>query len=102
MTKNPFINALCANLYIVVLVSAAFYSPFFDAKEPNIIFPILFLSVFVLSAAVMSFIFLYQPLQLFLEDKKKEGVNLFLKTVVSFAGITAVLVPVWFFLSKTY
>ena len=99
MTKNALINALCATLYIVVLVSAAFYSPFFDAKEPNIIFPIMFLSTFVLSAAVMSFIFLYQPLQLLLENQKKEAVNLFLKTVVSFAGITIVLISAWFFLS---
>jgi len=39
------------------------------------------LSVLTLSVAVMAFLFFYQPLQLFIGDKKKDAVNLFIKTV---------------------
>ncbi len=102
MSKNPFINALCATLYIVLLVSAMFYSPFFGGEQESIIFPIAGLSLFVFSAALMGYIFLYQPLCLFLDGQKKEAVNLFLKTTAFFAGTTLVLVSAWFFLSSVY
>ena len=71
MTKNPILNALTASLYIVLVASLMFYSPHFEVKEPSVIIPIAVLSLFVLSAAIMSFIFLYQPLQLLLENQKK-------------------------------
>jgi len=50
------------------------------------------LSLFVLSAAVMGFLFVYQPLQLYLDCHKKEGVDFFFKTVGSFAIITVLLI----------
>ena len=102
MSKNPLLNALCAMLYIVLVASLMFYSPHFEAMEPSVIIPIALLSLFVFSAATMGFIFLYQPLQLFLEGQKKESVNLFLKTLLAFAGTSLVLVSTWFFLSTMY
>ena len=88
MTKNPIINALSALTYIAVLVSIIFYGGDFieHAVEDSIFTPIAFLSLFVLSAAAMGYFFLSQPLQLFLEGEKKEGVDLFLKTLLSFAA----------------
>lgn len=99
MTKNPIINALGATLYIVFVASIVYYGPMLVDKVDSVIAPIAFLSLFVLSAACMGFIFLYQPFQLFLEGEKKESVTLFLKTLTAFAISTAVLVFVWFFLN---
>jgi len=44
----------------------------------------------------MAFLFFYQPLQLFIEGKKKDEVNLFVKTVSIFAAITAVTLVLLF------
>ncbi|TSA44182.1 hypothetical protein D4R49_00620 [bacterium] len=99
MNKNPFVNALAATAYITALVSVVFSAPKTTPFENTIMAPIMFLSVFVLSAAVMGFLFVYQPLRLFFENKQQEAVRLFLLTIVSFAGITIVLVALWFFLS---
>jgi hypothetical protein len=43
------------------------------------------LSLFVLSAAVMGFLFLSEPLYLLVENKKKEAIIFFAKIVVFFA-----------------
>jgi len=48
------------------------------------------LSLFVLSAAIMGYLFLSEPLQLFLENKKQEAVTFFAKTVGIFACFVAV------------
>jgi len=39
----------------------------------------------------MAYIFLYQPVQLFIDGKKKQAVNLFVRTVGIFAVFTAVI-----------
>ncbi len=96
MTNNPFLNALAATSYITLVASIMFFSSSLGLKEPSIIIPITVLSLFVFSAAMMGFIFLYQPLQLLLEGKKQESVNLFLKTVAAFAGITITVLVAWF------
>ena len=99
MTKNPFLNALAAAAYITLVAAAVFYVPnSFDAS-PGIIAPITFLSLFVLSAALMGFFFLYQPLQFLLESKPREATRLFLMTIGSFVCITAVLVSIGLLLS---
>lgn len=99
MTKNPFINAFSGLLYIVSVVSLIFYSSNFHIKEPNIFIPITMLSLLVFSASLMGYVFLYQPLQLFLEGEKKKGVDLFLQTLGVFAVSAAALVLVGFFLT---
>jgi hypothetical protein len=92
MTKNPIINALLGLLYIVLVVSLVYYSPNSIDKVGSIFLPIAMLSLFVFSAACMGYLFLYQPLQLFLEGEKKKSVDLFLKTLVAFAISAAALV----------
>jgi hypothetical protein len=49
------------------------------------------ISLFTLSAAVMGYLFCYQPAQLYFEGKKKDAVRLFLQTVAVFALITVIL-----------
>ena len=102
MSMNPLLNALCATLYISFVASLMFYSSSFNVPEPSVMIPITVLSIFVLSAAVMGFIFLYQPLLLLFENKKKEAVTLFLKTTMSFAAVTILLVSAWYLLSTLY
>jgi hypothetical protein len=66
-------------------------------NKPDTFFaPITVLFVLTLSVAVMAFLFFYQPLLLFIEGKKKEAVNLFVKTVGIFAAITAVVLILLF------
>jgi hypothetical protein len=96
MTKNPIYNALAALAYIVAIVLGITYMPTIQTPAQNLIMPILMLSLLTLSVAVMAYIFGYQPLVLFLDNKKKEGVSLFLKTVGIFGGVILILVVVYF------
>lgn len=91
MSKNPIINALSASAYIVLIVTVmTFVSQTQRNKPDTFLAPITLLSVLTLSVAVMGFLFFYQPLQLFIEGKKKEAVGLFVKTVGIFAAFTTV------------
>ncbi|MBI2464655.1 hypothetical protein HYV64_00800 [Candidatus Shapirobacteria bacterium] len=97
MTKNPLINALSASAYIVLVVSVMTLITQPLKNKPDTFFaPITFLSVLTLSVTVMAFLFFYQPLQLFIDGKKKVAVNLFVKTVGIFAVITLVILALLF------
>lgn len=89
--KNPYLNSACAEVYILMLVSALHY--FGKPNTPDkFLDPAIALSVFVLSAAVMGYLFLAEPLQLYLNGEKKQAVSFFLKTVATFAVITLIVV----------
>ena len=95
MTKNPFINAFCALGYIVLVGLVMNFVSHTQSNKPDTFFaPIAILSLFTLSAAIMGYLFLYQPLQLFLDGHRKNAVNLFLQTVAVFAGITVLVFAV--------
>ena len=96
MTKNPLLNALGALLYIIVVSVIMFYGTQNLPREDTVFAPIVVLSLFTLSAAVMGYVFCYQPLQLFLANKKKEAVDLFLKTVGIFGAVTATILFLYF------
>ena len=97
MSKNPIINALSASAYIILVVSVMTFMTQPLKNKPDTFFaPITALFVFTLSAAVMAYLFFYQPLLLFIEGKKKEAVNLFIKTVGIFAAITALVLILLF------
>jgi len=91
VTKNPFINALAATLYITVVATIPFFGKQLFGDGKSFLIPIAMLSLFTLSAAVMGYLFLYQPLLLILDGHKKDAVKLFLQTIATFAGITLVL-----------
>lgn len=91
MTKNPVINALSASAYIFLVVTVMNSLMKYAPKEDGFLAPVLALSMFTLSAAVMGYIFGSQPLQLFLDGKKKEAVKLFLQTVGAFALVTIIV-----------
>ena len=97
MSKNPLINALSASGYIILVASVMTFVTQPLRNKPDTFFaPIIFLSVLTLSVAVMAFLFFYQPLQLFIDGKKKEAVDLFVKTVGIFAATTAVALVLLF------
>ena len=91
MTKNPFLNALAAVLYIVVIVFVLHYATEVADAKPTVIIPMAVLLLFTLSAAVMGYLFLYQPLQIYTDGERKVAVNLFLQTVAVFAVVTVVV-----------
>ena len=98
MTKKAILNAVLAELYIIALVWVMDNVIMETGLEDVILIPIMMLSLFVLSAAVMGYLFLYQPGTLFLEGKKREALQFFLKTVATFAAITLALLAAVFFL----
>ncbi len=85
--QNPFANATLAALYIIGIVYAidTFSRLSVAPKGPTLLVPMTILSLFVLSAAVMGFLFVYQPLRLYMEGHKKDAVQFFAKTTLTFA-----------------
>jgi uncharacterized membrane protein YidH (DUF202 family) len=97
MSKNPIINALSAAGYIgIVVLVINLISQTHKNKPVTAFAPVVFLSLLTLSVTVMAFLFFYQPLQLFIEGKKKKAVNLFVKTVGVFAVFTALILILLF------
>lgn len=88
MTKNPLVNALSATLYISVVAFIMSSMEKTSGPDHSVLVPVAMLSLFVLSAALMGFIFCYKPILLLIEGEKVEALNLFLKTVGIFAVIT--------------
>lgn len=91
MSKNPIINSLGALGYISLVATIMTYIEGNPPHSKSIIGPIAFISMLTLSAAVMGYIFLSNPVQLYLDGKKKEAVKLFVQTLLSFAVITAII-----------
>ena len=97
MTRNPYLNALCAAAYIVLLVLLVSYGPFLARAKPDtILAPMAMLSLLVLSAAFMGYTFFFQPVLMYIEGKKREAVELFTKTLAAFAVITGIVIIVAF------
>ena len=96
MTKNPILNALAATAYIILIALILYYGTIFKVGNNSFIAPIAMISLFTLSAAVMGYIFCYQPLQLYFDNKKTQAANLFLQTLATFAAITAIIVILLF------
>lgn len=90
-------NALLAVVYIVAIVSGISYSQHaLGTRQETIIVPIAMLCLFTLSAAVMGYLFVYTPITMYLDGKKKEAVQLFLQTVGVFAVITLLVFVIMF------
>jgi len=86
--RNPYLNALLAGLYIVCIVfviSTFADNPALGQSKSSILVPMTMISLFVFSAAVMGFLFIYRPLTLYLDNKKHEAVVFFAKILGTFA-----------------
>ena len=92
MTKNPILNAIGASTYIFLVASVIRFISQTQGNKPDTFFaPVAFLSLLTLSVVLMAYLFFYQPLQLFIEGKKKEAVRLLIQTVGVFGVITVVV-----------
>jgi len=91
MTKNPLLNALAALAYIILVAAIISSLSKYAPKEDGFLAPVAALSMFTLSAAVMGYIFVFQPLRLYLDGNKQEAITLFLRTVGAFAVITILI-----------
>ena|SRR3989338_6294783 len=100
MSNNPFVNAGLAASYISIVASVMYYGPKLAGPIDSIIAPIAFLSLFVLSAAVMGFFFVLEPLRLFLDGHREEAIAFFLKTVGVFALVTVFFLSSLLFISS--
>src|ERR1051325_10975661 len=85
MIKNPYLNAVWAALYIVIIVTVINKFTSIVAIQQTLYIPMVMLSLFVFSAAIMGLLFIYEPLKLFLEGKKEAGLHFFFKTLGTFA-----------------
>lgn len=89
MRHSPFLYAGAVAIYITSISFFLFYVPErLAGQEDTVAAPIAMLSLFVLSAAVMGFLFLYRPLTLYLDGQKQEAVKFFGATLLIFACIT--------------
>jgi len=97
--KKPFVYALAAAVYIVLIVSIINILTVFkpEGGEEALIPMMMMLSLFILSAAVMGFIFLSEPFRLYMEDHKQEGVAFFVRIVGFFACFVALFLVLLFF-----
>ncbi len=96
MTKNPFLNALAATAYITAIGLMMNWGTKRVAPVDSVLAPIAMISLFTLSAAVMGYIFLYQPGMFYLDGKKKGAATLFLQTIGIFGALTALALGLLF------
>lgn len=85
MLKNPYINAVCASLYIVVVVSVLQFLGTIVNDDKSFLIPIAMLSLLTLSVSLMGLLFFYTPVRILLEGNKDEALSFFLKTIGTFA-----------------
>jgi hypothetical protein len=95
--KNPLYNAILAEGYICLVASVMFYGSRFVGGEDAVIMPMAMLSLLVLSASVMGYLFCYAPLALFLGGEKERALQFFIKTVGYFAIITVIIFSIMIF-----
>ena len=97
MTRNPYYNAIFAVTYIVFIVLLITYGPTYVRDKPDtILAPMAVLSLLVCSVAFMGYAFFFQPVLMYVEGQKREAVELFTKTLATFAVITVIIVSIAF------
>ncbi len=92
MKWNPYLNAFAASAYIGgIALFLQFIESIRHDTPDTLVDGTGFISLVVFSAAVMAFLFFYRPLLLLIEDKKKEALSYFLKTLLTFGVVTAIV-----------
>lgn len=92
MRWNPLLNAGAAVAYIGSVVLFLHFLESLRHDTPDTMLDGMgIISLFVFSAAVMAFLFFYQPVLRLIEGKKNEAVSYFLKTLGIFGLITVAM-----------
>ena len=95
LIKRAFINAFGVIAYISVFAFAINnLEKLFESKQDTWLSPVLFLSVFIVSACVTGSLVLLKPILLYIEGQKKEAVNLFLYTI-GFIALMAIIIGLY-------
>jgi hypothetical protein len=98
--KKPFFYASGAALYIILIVLVVnLVTGALLEMSDTVIIPMTMLALFVLSAAVMGFLFLSEPLSLLMAGRKQEAIVYFAK-IVGFFALFLVLFVVLLFVLK--
>lgn len=99
--KNPYVHAVLAAVYIVVIVLIINgFGVFFKDTPDTILAPMTMLSLLVLSVATMGFLFAVEPLRLFLDNRREEAVKFFFKTLGTFACFVILFVVAMFLVAR--
>lgn len=92
MKWNPLVNAIAVAAYIGAAVLFMHFIESLRHDTPDTLLDgIGFISLFVCSAAIMAFLFFYQPAVLLVEHKRAEAIAYFLKTLGIFGLMTVVV-----------
>lgn len=87
--KKAFTNSFLTSLYIVGVGLFFYYGSLIKIGKNNVFLaPIALLFLFVFSASITGFLMLGKPLQMYLDDKKKDAVSLLSYTLLFFSGFT--------------
>jgi hypothetical protein len=87
--KSALINSLLASLYVTVVATLMYFMGQNHIGNNNtILVPIVMILLFLLSAAITSWLIFGKPAQLFLEGKKKEAISMVGYTIGFLAAIT--------------
>ncbi len=93
--KKPFLYAFAAAVYIIIIVFVInAVTSILPGK--SMLIPMTLLSLFVLSAAIMGFLFLSEPFRLYMENQKKEAITFFTKIVGFFACFAVIFMILLF------
>lgn len=94
MGRNLFIsglrNALGTAVYVIIVAIIIINGERIFGTMKNILGPIAFLLLFVVSAAITGFLVLGQPVMMYVENKKREAIMLFIYTVAWLLVFTVV------------
>jgi len=93
MKKKGLIQAIGLVVYITLIATLIYYSNQIFGRVNEFVGPLLFLTLFVVSAMVCSLLMFYEPYQLFAKNKPKEALELVIKTT-KYLGVFLLLIIV--------
>jgi len=85
LIKQSFLHVILAIAYIFCVATFFRNAEFLLGKEDNFFSPVIALMLLVMSAAIMGILFFGRPVQLYLDNQKKEAVTFFGYTLGWFA-----------------
>ena len=94
LKKSGFPNALGVLIYVSIVVTVMNNGDRIFGEMDNYVGPIAFLLLFVISAATVGGLVIGQPIMLYLENKKKEAIELFLLVMAWLVLFTALALVV--------
>jgi hypothetical protein len=74
-------NSLATAIYVVIVAMIMYNAQKIFGTMKSIIGPVAFLLLFVTSAAITGFLVLGQPIMLYVDNQRRDGVQLFIYTI---------------------